>query len=491
MHQLTLISSLLLATTTTAQSASLLFVPKKPEMTRHAQGAPALRLLTDITVGIVEPGGNCKYTAHKFVPGAAWHTLVGDEDGDGDVHSESLFDSIKAILVKPYEWNASRTKFVARSRPINARDIYITPKRKLGTNVSGPPGLRPCDCGSIQADGKVRYFLRGEQIISALGLVDQERRPLDPEDVRLDAITVDMSGTVYLSFEDTHLVQLNCQGLQTYTVDDGAVLMIPGGVFKYDLYGNIAAVKPNSGYVLFGESNIDQMVKRAKSERRSGACLTKCIDTDGLALDPRGGTLRVGWCNFVFDVPNLLFTTQAHTGAGVLSTRNWGEIAQVNGCKLARPCGAPGTTSGQQMGLRNSGNVGSLDGLATAFLRPFRFALSTNDVKTLGGKCEWHVGTSMNVQNVMLFAGNGVLPISPAWDILARLSQPTNSFPEAFPNAFVYGPILVTMVADGWGGRVGKFSFTVPETVAPNGLITQMFVHDGNWQASTPLTFVK
>ncbi len=489
----TVISSLLLTFTASAQSASLLFVPKKLEVTRHTTGSPALRGLPKKSVAIVEPGGSsCSQTAHKFVPGVAFQTLVGDEDGDGDVHTRGMFDSIEALLVRPYQWDPTRTKFVARTAAISARDVYITPKIKLGTNVSGAPGLRPCDSGSITADGQIRYFIRGEQIISALGMVDQERQPLAPEDISIDAITVDMSGTVYLSFEETHMFQLMCGTLQTYTVLDGAVLMIPAGSLTFGFYGNVTAAQANSGRVLFSEATIDQMVKHAKVKNHNGSCPERCFDTDGLALDPRGGTMQYGWCNYVTPIPNLLFTTAANTGAGVLSTRNYGEIARLNGCPLAKSCGMPGGTTGQQVGLKATGSVGSLNGLAVARIRPFRFTLYTTDPASLDRNCEWYIGSSMNIKSVLLYAGNGALPISPAWNLMTKLGLTTNSFPEVFPNAFTYGPINVPMVSDGWGGRVGKFTFPVPSAIAPNGLITQVFSHySGRWQASTPMTFVK
>ncbi len=54
---------------------------------------------------------------------------------------------------------------------------------------------------------------------------------------------------------------------------------------------------------------------------------------------------------------------------------------------------------------------------------------------------------------VLFCAGNGALPISPAWSFTAKLGLTTNSFPEVFPTAFAYGPINAPLVSDGRGHR--------------------------------------
>jgi len=473
--------------------ASLLFVPKTPGFTRHTGTTLGIRGLTDTSVAIVQPdGSSCSQTAHKFVTGIAYQTLFGDEDSDGDVFTPNLMGSIQAVLVKPGNWSSTAASFMSRLTPINPREVYITPRVAVGTAVSGNPGLRPCDSGRIVADGQIEYFIRGEQIIAALGMVNGVGVPLMPADVRIDAIAVDVAGTVYLSFEGPHNLQLFVNGLlQFFMVRDGAILMIDSTSLTFDMDGNISAAALNSGRILVTEAAVDNLVMHARSRDNSGACVQACIDVDGLAIDPRGGLFQ-GSMQTSFSVPHLLFTTQASTGGGVLSTRNNGEIAQVNGCRLAAGCLTAGPTTGNQVGMNATGNVGSLNALATLYKAPSRLMLTSTAADTLNNNCEWAISTDMNIAQVVLYAGNGTLPISPARDIANTLGLTADCFPEFFPDAIAFGPFIVPLTDDGWGGRIATFSIPVPAAIAPNGLITQVFaLHGGNLQASNPITFVQ
>jgi hypothetical protein len=345
------------------------------------------------------------------------------------------------------------------------------------------------------ADGRIRHFIRGEQIIRALGMINSQNRPLSPKEISLDAITVDRNDAIYLSFEKDHTLRLYCGGgLSNFTMRDGAVAVILPSYWSKTATGDVLAVANRRGRIILTETRIDAMQANAKIADAAGACPTACLDVDGLAIDRRGGTFTAVWCKTKMVLPNLLYSTEAYTGAGVASTRNNGEIAKMNGCELAQGCTAAATpTDGKQMGLKPGAKVSNIDALVTLDREPCRFVLGTPSVKSLGGPCTWHVGTNMNVAAVLLYAGNGAIPVSPSTNFTAAFGLPTDCFPHVFGNVFTFGPIVIPMVADGWGGRVGTLGpFAVPAAVAPNGLISQAFVvHNGKWQLSTPMTFVQ
>ncbi|MCA8954605.1 MAG: hypothetical protein KDC87_00945, partial [Planctomycetes bacterium] len=438
-------------------------------------------------------GGNCRHSAENFLPHLALQTLLGDEDGDGDVYTPQLTRSIQAMLVKPLKWDVAQRRYVPRTAPIDGREIYITPRTAVGTNVSGAPGLRPCDCGRVIANGQIEHFIRGEHIVAAFGMRDSTGQPLSVDRLGIDAIAMDKDRRIYLSFEDDHQVRLKCgTGYVNGVAQDGALLIIPPGAWTMDARGNVASVLPESGIVALNEAQVDAMVANAKMTGVTGACLNVAVDLDSLALDQRGGTFTVSFCGQTQALPNLLFTTETMTGAGIASTRNGGEIAQANGCSLARSCGT-GPTTGEQSGLYASGNVGSINALESLERVPCRFVLGTPNPTSLGGPCAWHIGTNLNVAAVWLFAGNGGLPVSNAIDFTAAYALPTDCFPDLFPQALTHGPIVVPMVPDGWGGRTGVFGpLPLPAAVAPNGLLAQALVFtNGRWELSTPLTLVQ
>ncbi len=480
--------------------SSLLFTPKADEFTLSGTGGTVLSMIGRRAIGVVTPGGAaCNYSAEKFGPLVAHQTLVGDEDNDGDVHTPRLFGAVQALLVKSHKWNANGRTWDAITNPINLRDVYITPKKALGTDVSGVPGLRPCDSGRIYANGRIRHFITGEQIIQALGMINSQGRPLTPDALSLDAITLDPKGNIYLSYEKDNACRLYCgDELTNYTLRDGGVAVILAAFWTPTSGSDVFAVADKRGRIALTEARIDAMQANARLADAAGACPTATIDLDGLAVDRRvlAGTFVTQWCKQKMTLPNLLFSTEAFTGAGVASTRNNGEIARVNGCLLAQGCTAVATPSdGTKMGLRpglsTTTLVGSLDGLVSLLKEPCRFVMGTANPNCLGGLCKWSIATNMNVPTVLLYAGNGALPISPAQDFFATFGLMTDCFPEIFPNVFVHGPITVPMAADGWGGRVGTLGpFGIPAAAAPNGLISQAFtVHNGRWQLSTPMTF--
>ena len=490
-HTTTLCLTLLAATSLPAQNqSSLLFSPRSPEETRSGSGGTVLRTLQPRAIASVtpRPGGNV--SAEKYAPAIGWQTLVGDEDNDGDAHTPGLMGAIDAVLVKPYEFDPANQAFVARTTPIDWLDVYISPKRRVGTFVSGMPGLRPGDCGTYVrtsggGNGQVRHFLRAEQIINAFGIWDpQLQTPLRPDQLDLDAIAVDQLGNIFLSFEDDHELRLVVGGaVVTIILADGGIAWLPPGAWTPDSFGNVATVTPMSGRIAFGEPGVDGMVIASSVTDQTGMCPTQIVDTDGLAIDPNGGTFTTVWDGVAVTLPDLLFSGETLTGGAVLSTMAGGSIATVNGSALAAPCGAGTITDGTQMGLSPSGVVDSLDGLASLDQEPWRFVVGSSTAIGLGGTITIDIGTNVPFPMIWLGVGVGTWPVSPSVDFRTWFPN-TRCFPELYN---ISPATTLVPVADGFGGFTASFTTFAP--VVPGGLVFQAAgVYSASVHLSSPAT---
>ena len=213
---------------------SLLFSPRRPVSTISGSGGSvALGQFGPRAVAVVTPGGGAgSYSAELYQSVVGRQTLIGDEDGD--VHTPGLMRAVDATLVKPYDrYDASTGKFMARTSPVRPNDVYISPKERVGTAVSGAPGLRRGDAGrfvrTAAGNGQVEHFIRAEHIRDAFGIVDRSTGlPLDPRKLDLDAITVDLQGNIFLSLERDRAAHSEEFGAVTpYVLQDGAIGWIP------------------------------------------------------------------------------------------------------------------------------------------------------------------------------------------------------------------------------------------------------------------------
>ncbi len=459
------------------QDPTLVFTPRGSVSTYSlSAGAAKLSQIGRSATGVVTPDTGLNYSAEKLTPGLGWQTLVGDEDGDGDVYS-TPGAGIDAIMVKP-EYDPQTGTFSKRT-DVDWLDYYISPASDVGTNVSGAPGLRRGDCGKFvrtpAGNGRVEHFIRAEQIIAVLGLHDQATgRTLRPRQINIDAITMDEAGNIFLSFEEDVVMRINyISGPITQALGDGGVAWIPPSAWTPDARGNVGTVVPNGGRLGLAESTVSGWTGRANSADAAGQCVFTLSDLDGLAIDPNGGTFTMTWGSSSESVPNLLFCGEELTGGGILSTAGYGTIPSMNGVPLAEVCGA--VTSGFQIGVRPDGpaattTVGSLDGLCVLDSAPDRFVLDSSTPTGLGGAIEIEIGSSLNVPFVWLMLGPGALPVSPSLDLTALLPS-TRGFPELYP-AVLSLNVPVAMVPDGHGGRVGQWSLPF-SAVVPNGALFQ------------------
>ena len=490
-HTTTLCLTLLAASWLPAQNqTSLLFSPRGPEETRSGSGGTVLRMLQPRAIASVTPQPGNNFSAEKYATALGWQTLVGDEDNDGDAHTPGLMGAVDAVLVKPYEYDPVNQALVARTSPVNWLDVYVSPKRRVGTFVSGGPGLRPGDCGtyvrtSSGGNGQVRYFLRAEQIINAFGMWDpQMEQPLRIDQLDLDAITVDEDGNIFLSFEEDHLLRLVVGGaVVTILLADGGVAWLPPGAWTPDSHGNVATVTPMSGRIVFGEAGVDGMVISSAVADQVGACPTSIGDTDGLAIDRNGGTQTVIWDGVAVTLPDLLFSGETLTGGAVLSTAAGGSIATVNGSALAAPCAAGAITDGSAMGLSPSGVVDSLDGLASLDREPWRFVVGSSTSLGLGGPITIEIGTNMPLPMIWLGVGVGTWPVSPSVDFRTWFPG-TLCFPELYNISLA---ATLFPLPDGFGGFTASFTAIAP--LVPGGLLFQAAgIQGGSVHLSSPAT---
>jgi hypothetical protein len=371
-------------------------------------------------------------------------------------------------------------------------DCYVSPTTDVGTNVSGAPGLRKGDCGrfvrTAAGNGQVTHFIRAEQSITALGLHDpQTMQPLTPADIDLDAITVSVDRHIFVSFDADHWVRLRINGaLANFPLADGDVACIPAPHWVPNARGEVANVLPNRGVIVLGEPQVSAMVFNAQLTDSANMCLPAFVlDTESLAIDPNGGTFNTVWGNQQLTWPDLLLSGETMTGAGVITTRAGGQIAQVNGVPLARPCGG-GPTDGIQMGLApvTASALAALESLACA---PCWFVLGSPTPSGLGGAIEVDIGTNLPVAMAFLGHGLGALPVSPSISFLPW-SPNTTCFPELYP-AIAPNPLLPVGLGAGWGSaRFGSFTLAATPFFGPGVLFQAVAMAGGSLHLSTPVT---
>lgn len=473
------------------QPATLLFATHGNEQTRSGSNGTVLANLQPRAIGVFTPDANLAASAEKFGPGIGFQTLAGDDDGNASVYNPDLTGPIDALAVLPYEWDR---QLGARPRqsPVTLLECYISPSHDVGTNVSGVPGLRKGDCGrfvrTAAGNGQVSWFVTAEQLIQAFGMFDPANlQPLAPDDIDLDAITVTMDRHVFVSFDGDHWMRLQQGGaLVNMLVPDGAVLCIPGPVWTPNARGEVGAVLPNRGVVVITEPQANTLALNAALTDVAGACVPAMVDTEGLAVDPAGGTFTSMWGNQQLTWPHLLLNGELMTGAGVITTRGGGQIAQVNGAPLARACGA-GPTTGIQMGLAPSGSVARLGALETLAKEPFWFVLGSPTPNGLGGPVEVHVGTNLPAGMALVGFGLGALPVSPSIDFSPW--SPNNAcFPELYPTILPNPFFPVPLGAGVGGARFGALTFAGSPMVAPGILFQAVTVTGATLHLSTPAT---
>ncbi len=316
--------------------SDFLFSVSQPERTISGSGGTVLQGLNPNEI-VGMHSSPCPSQAEKWLPRSCFQTMAGDEDGDNNYYEPSIMGSIDAMI----SVQAAGTSFS------NQRTIWYSPSVALGTTVSGAPGLRPGDIGRIArtpaGDGRIEYFIRREQINTALGL------PIGTA-IDVDAAAFGNNYGLFLSL-DTDIVVNLCGG--PVLLRDGDVFVIAPMFYIMTTSQTIGGVAPNSAVVVHTEAQMDLMVANANVSNRFGVCIVNAVDTESLEIDwsATAAAFAVPTCTGVaIFVPHFLFTTETMTGGAILSTQAGGMIATTGCGLLGTPCGF-GPTFGNQIGL--------------------------------------------------------------------------------------------------------------------------------------------
>jgi hypothetical protein len=479
---LCLFSPFALAAVAAAQGPDLLLTYSQPERTLSGSAGTVLRFLYPNEVAHIEWSAPCTsiagQSAEKWTPRTCFQTMAGDEDGDAQWWEPGLFGTVDALL------DATTVSTAVYSA--NARTIFFSPSLAMGTGLSGLPGLRPGDVGrivrkGIVLEGQVDYFMRQEHFNSALGLA--AGTPID-----VDAIAFAPNFGVFFSLDADTPALLSCGPT---LVRDGAILCVPASAITYTPNMHVAAVLPNSAVVVYTEAQVDAMVVNAQLTDRNGNCLTNAIDTEALEIDRNGVVHVISPCvGTLLQVPDLMFTTETMTGAGVCTTAGGGSIYNAPCGRAARSCGT-GPTLGSQMGVQPTS--------ATLGVPSFINALTLTRTLRYAMEPQQHV---VNVPPIGLPVGSQAVDLSSPWPInfifwtpgasAANTATPsaTNPFavPLTFPDFYPF-PTYWSFAVTAPSGFASWPMLPIPPGFVGNVVFQSLaFPPGGSWELSTPIT---
>ncbi|MBL8900053.1 MAG: hypothetical protein JNM84_20660 [Planctomycetes bacterium] len=319
-----------------AQQPGILFTTSQNEQTLSGSGGTVLKDLRPNEVAYLSFTPCPVISAEKWAPNTCYQTMAGNEDGGPDYYNPTLFGSIDALceVLSPIAGGSQRT-------------VFISPSVAMGTSNSGAPGLRPGDLGRIirvgTTEGQVEHFLRAEDLQIALGL------PPTPIVVDVDAAAVDLSSGIYLSLDQTHLINTPCGPT---LLQDGDVLVIPASAITWNSNLCVQSVLPASAHVLYTEAQMDAFVTSAGIHDRFGNCVSQVLDVEALEIDFSGPfSMTIPCPGAILMAPALIFTAETLTGGGVCTTAAGGQIYAAGCGRLGMSCGTPLPTLGDQVGL--------------------------------------------------------------------------------------------------------------------------------------------
>ena len=374
---------------------------------------PALNLVEPQEVMAVTPRSPVPalYTAEKFVPHDAYLTFAGDHDSDTAYWEVDLWKQIDAVLF--------------RQDPVlspNARDVFFSTAIDVVSNVSGAV-IRFGDIVRIRPLGQVETFASELRIKNAFSVpaairVNVDAAEYDPNPPALQFPAGGPASMLYLSFEDDHMLTVNCLGtITTQLVPDGSIVGVP--VLGFDAMGAILG----QGMLVADEFlDIDPMCVASGLADTAGNPVLAISDLDGITLDktaPAGSLFGTSCGRF----PDLWFTGERMAGMGIVSTQGTGTIAVMNGL----PLGSPVLSDGKHVGL--SFTRGSLNALETDF-RIFRFTTETTTPICPGGTiCDVEVGGVFPGQPIWVLISTSVVGC-PATGVATSGPFPNLAFPE-------------------------------------------------------------
>jgi len=335
--KLSLVTSLLLAGSSVAQSPNLLVSFSDTERTASGSGGTVLQQLFRNEMAFINFGACTALSAEKWMPRSCAHVMAGDEDANGNYWNPGVFGDIDAVLTHRHSMGTGADE--------NQRSIFWSVAAPMGGAVSASP-FRPGDVGRIMSNGfvhgQVQHFMNQEQFNIALG-----RAPSAPLDI--DAIAWQPNFGIWFSIDNTRNANTACGPV---VLQDGDVLCIPPSAINYTSDGRVAAVMPSSVEIVYSEAQIDAFTLNANVADNLGGCVSVVGDVEGLEIDLFGPMSTFVTCSgMTIGVPTLLFTGETGSGASILTTNAGGQI-QPTPCGLAgQPCGI-GPTTGSQVGLR-------------------------------------------------------------------------------------------------------------------------------------------
>lgn len=356
-HYLRLCAAASLAAAASAQGPDFLLTFSQPETTLSLSAGTVLRFLAPNEIAHLDGTAPCPASVEKWSPRTCFHTMAGDENGDGTYWNPAIFGTIDALC------QAMPTTPVAGG--VNPRTVFWSVSAPMGTTISGLPGLRPGDVGRIvrttAGDGRVEYFMRMELFNKSLGLP-----LLTPIDV--DAIAWSPNYGVFFSLDQDIAATTACG--PTF-VRDGDVLLVPPAAITWTPDFRVANVALASAEVIYTEAQMDAFVAAATVTNRFGACIPNAVDTESLEIDWTGPATSIVACaGTPLPIPSLIFATETMTGASLLTTAFGGQIYMGSCGAFGRTCGG-GPTLGVQTGIQpTSGVVGApsyVNGIVSTF----------------------------------------------------------------------------------------------------------------------------
>jgi hypothetical protein len=405
----------------------------------------ALGELYDTTLVRLVPGTDA--SAAKIAGLAEWACLMGDEDGDFDFW-EGVFDDLDALglhaLLPPPE-------------RLTSGGLILSCEAAFGGALESSvyDSLGACD-GTLfrldRAPGGATYlvhrFLTEASVLAAIGQLGQP----GSDGVDVDAFAMDPDGNVYLSFRVDEAVN-------GVVLEDDGVLALPAAALTFDMDLNVTAADPGSARIVLDALAVNTLVLHAGLLNASGQAITTLTDLQALELDPQGGSfVPVQAGAELPSVPHLLFNGQA-LGPTVLTTRDGGRIAMLNGVPLGTT-----TLSGAPLGLDPASTSGATSDLNGLLVMPDSLPVPMLDVTD--GEVDVHAapeGALVEFLGAHFTPGAAALLLLDGWvplgspDIPSVPVQPGLVYPDFYLSPFA---LLVPVVTDA-AGRF-RVSLTAP-----------------------------
>lgn len=373
--------------------------------------------------------------ARKLTGLAEWACLLGDEDGDGDFW-EGLFDDLDAVGLNAWYPPPAR---------LRSRDLVLSCEAAFGgaQEIFAYDSIGACDGSLFQLERtpggqsfQVQLFLPEWVVLRAIGQFDFT------DGVDVDAFAMDGEGNLYLSFRVDELVN-------GVVLEDDGVVALPGHRLDWTPELRVADADPGCAVRVLNALAVNALVLHAGLKNASGQTITTLTDLQALELDPLGGTFVPVQPSLDLPVvPHLLFNGQA-LGPTVLTTRDGGRIATLDGAALGSI-----SLSGAPLGLDPATTSGATSDLNALLVLPDTPPVPMLDVTD--GEVDVHASGSAEVE----FLGAHFTPSAPALLLVeGRMVFGGDAFPSVpLPPPLVYPdwflglhPVLLAVVADGEG----------------------------------------